>query len=161
MASKPIEIAVVGGGIGGLCAAIGFLKHSNFKVQIYEAAHHFSEIGAGVAFGPNAQRALKLIGESTEQAYLRQVTHNQWKEFSNVWFEYRKGTGSSNEGELLTVPKNESGQSTVHRAKFLDEFVRKYTEFSTSNRATSLPYDGNMAAQSAQKYMFSLMSRKC
>ncbi len=29
-----------------------------------------------------------------------------------------------NEGELLTSLKNETGQSTVHRAKFLDEFVR-------------------------------------
>ena len=39
--------------MGGLCAAIGFLKHSHLNVQVYEAAHHFSEIGAGVAFGPN------------------------------------------------------------------------------------------------------------
>ena len=65
--------------MGGLCTAIGCLKHPNLKVQIYEAAHHFSEIGAGVAFGPNAQRALKLIGQSTEDAYLRQATHNQWQ----------------------------------------------------------------------------------
>ena len=29
-----------------------------------------------------------------------------------------------NEGDLLAAPKNETGQATVHRAKFLDEFVR-------------------------------------
>ncbi len=34
--------------MGGLCVAIGLLKYSHLKVQIYEAAHHFSEIGAGV-----------------------------------------------------------------------------------------------------------------
>lgn len=27
------------------------------------------------------------------------------------------------EGELIAAPKNETGQSTVHRAKFLDEFI--------------------------------------
>ena len=85
MAIKPIEVAVIGGGMGGLCTAIGLLKHPNLKVQIYEAAHHFSEIGAGVAFGPNAQRALRLIGNSTEEAYLRQATHNGWEEYANIW----------------------------------------------------------------------------
>lgn len=123
MAQKPIDVAVIGGGMGGLCAAIGFLKHSHLRVQIYEAAHHFSEIGAGVAFGPNAQRTLKLIGDSTEEAYLRQCTHNGWKEYANIWFEYRMGMGED-EGELLAAPKNETGQATVHRAKFLDEFVK-------------------------------------
>lgn len=119
---KKIDVAVVGGGIGGLCAAIGLLKHSHLRVQIYEAAHKFSEIGAGVAFGPNAQRALKLIGPQAEQAYLRQATHNMWKEERNTWFEYRYGMGP-NEGEVIAAPRNETGQSTVHRAKFLEEFV--------------------------------------
>ena len=59
--------------MGGLFVAIGLLKHSHVRVQIYEAAHKFFEIGAGVAFGPNFQRALRLIGPEPEQAYLRQV----------------------------------------------------------------------------------------
>ena len=117
-----INVAIVGGGMGGLCMAIGLLKHDHIRVQVYEAAHKFSEIGAGVAFGPNAQRALKLIDQKTEQAYLRQVTHNMWKEQKNTFFEYRFGMGPR-EGELIAAPRNETGQSTVHRAKFLDEFV--------------------------------------
>ncbi|KAK4506308.1 hypothetical protein PRZ48_000038 [Zasmidium cellare] len=120
---RKIRVAVVGSGMGGLCVAIGLLKHAHLDVQVYEAAHKFSEIGAGVAFGPNAQRALRLLGKETEEAYLRQVTHNQWHEERNVWFEYIYGMGPR-EGELIAVPKNETGQSTVHRAKFLDEFVR-------------------------------------
>lgn len=119
---ETINVAVVGGGMAGLCLAIGLLKYPHIRVQVYEAAHKFSEIGAGVAFGPNAQRALRLIGSNTEEAYLRQCTHNTWKEMKNVWFEYRYGMGSRQE-ELIAVVRNETGQSTVHRAKFLDEFV--------------------------------------
>ncbi|KAI9695314.1 MAG: hypothetical protein M1820_008721 [Bogoriella megaspora] len=120
--NRKINVAIVGGGMGGLCMAIGLLKYSHIQVQIYEAAHKFSEIGAGVAFGPNAQRALKLIDPKAEQAYLRLATHNMWKELKNTWFEYRYAMGPR-EGELIAAPRNETGQSTVHRAKFLDEFV--------------------------------------
>ena len=33
MANKPIEVAVIGGGMGGLCTAIGLLKHPNMSVR--------------------------------------------------------------------------------------------------------------------------------
>lgn len=120
---QTINVAIIGGGMAGLCLAIGLLKHPHLSIQVYEAAHKFSEIGAGVAFGPNAQRALRLIGPSTEEAYLKQRTNNGWKEMENVFFEYRYGMGPR-EGELIATVRNETGQSTVHRAKFLDEFVR-------------------------------------
>lgn len=120
---KSIEVAIAGGGMSGLCLAIGLLEHRHINVRIYEAAHCFSEIGAGVAFGPNAQRALRLISAGTEQAFLRLVTHNAWEECKNTWFEWRWGYGQ-NEGELITAPKNETGQASLHRAKFLDELVK-------------------------------------
>ena len=120
---KKINVAIAGGGIGGLCMAIALLKHEHLQVQVYEAAHKFSEIGAGVAFGPNAQRALKLIGPDAERAYLRCATHNMWKEEKNTWFEYHYGMGPR-EDDFIAAPKNETGQATVHRAKFLDEFVK-------------------------------------
>lgn len=94
------------------------LNYPHLDVQIYEAAHKFSEIGAGVAFGPNAQRALRLIGPKLEQAYLRQATHNLWENQSNTWFEYEYGM-RPRAGEKIAAPMNETGQSTVHRAKFL------------------------------------------
>lgn len=45
-----------------------------------------------------------------------------WPELSNTWFEFRYGQGEK-ENEVITAPRNETGQATVHRAKFLEEFV--------------------------------------
>lgn len=41
----PIDIAIVGGGIGGLALSIGLQQYSHVRVKIYEAASKFSEIG--------------------------------------------------------------------------------------------------------------------
>ena len=79
--SKPtaFSVAVVGGGIGGLSSALGLLKHKHIDVQIYEAAPSFGEIGAGVSIGPNAQRALKLIGPHTWNSFKEHATTNMWE----------------------------------------------------------------------------------
>ena len=127
MSTKSISVAVVGGGIGGLCLAISLLKHPHVHVQIYEAAHKFSEIGAGIAVAPNAVRALRLIGPDAQQAYLRLATSNGSEDMKNVWFEYRWGEGPK-EGQFIAAPRSETGQSSVHRAKFLDEFVKLIPE---------------------------------
>ncbi len=103
------------------------LKYPHLSVQNYEGAHEFSEIGAGVAFGPNAQRALKLIGSDLEQAFLNQATHKLDEEFANTFCEYVYGQGP-NADQKIAAPKNETGQTTVHRAKFLQEFVKLIPE---------------------------------
>lgn len=42
---KLIDIAIVGGGIGGLALSIGLQQYRHIRVTIYEAATQFSEIG--------------------------------------------------------------------------------------------------------------------
>ena len=71
---KSVSIAIIGGGIGGLCLALGLLKQSHLDMQVYEAAHTFSEIGAGVSIGLNAARALDIIGPAAKQALEKQST---------------------------------------------------------------------------------------
>jgi 2-polyprenyl-6-methoxyphenol hydroxylase-like FAD-dependent oxidoreductase len=48
---KPLNIAIVGGGMGGLAAAIALLK-CGFKVQIYERAKALQPIEAGLMLTP-------------------------------------------------------------------------------------------------------------
>ena len=85
---KFISIAIIGGGIGGLCLALGLLKQSHLDVQVYEAAHTFSEIGAGIGIGINAARALEIIGPAAKQALEKQSTGNLGPSHNNT-FQYR------------------------------------------------------------------------
>ena len=52
------RIAIVGGGIGGLAAALA-LQRRGFAVAVYDRAREFREIGAGIIVFPNARRALR------------------------------------------------------------------------------------------------------
>ena len=57
------SFAVIGGGIGGLAAALCLLK-AGFDVHVYEQAKALGEIGAGINIGPNASRILHRLGIS-------------------------------------------------------------------------------------------------
>ncbi|MFC8127026.1 FAD-dependent monooxygenase [Streptomyces sp. NPDC057302] len=52
---------IVGGGIGGLAAAIA-LHRRGWRVEVLERAPQFTEIGAGISLWPNALRALEALG---------------------------------------------------------------------------------------------------
>ena len=56
-----VQVAVIGGGIGGLSAALALLK-AGCDVHVYEAAAKFGEIGAGIQVSPNASRLLHRLG---------------------------------------------------------------------------------------------------
>lgn len=58
---KRIPALVVGGGIGGLATALSIARHGR-PVHVLERAQEFTEIGAGLQFGPNAGRALAALG---------------------------------------------------------------------------------------------------
>ncbi|MEI7738761.1 MAG: FAD-dependent monooxygenase [Betaproteobacteria bacterium] len=56
-----MRISIVGGGLGGLTAALALL-HQGFKVTVYEQAKSLRELGAGVQLGPNAVGVLYRLG---------------------------------------------------------------------------------------------------
>ncbi len=56
-----MRIAVIGGGIGGLSAALHLLK-AGLDVHVYEQSPRIGEIGAGIQISPNASRLLIRLG---------------------------------------------------------------------------------------------------
>jgi salicylate hydroxylase len=63
--SEKLQISVVGGGIGGLTAALA-LRARGLSVTVFEQADELREIGAGVSIFPNATRLLQRIGLTDE-----------------------------------------------------------------------------------------------
>jgi salicylate hydroxylase len=127
---KPFHVAVCGGGIGGLCLVIGLLRQK-VSCTIYEAAPAFAEIGAGVSFGPNAVRAMELIHPLIAKGFENCVTLNGWPEKKETWFDFRVGKSESRDGQealidahVANVKSGKLGQTSVHRAHYLDELVK-------------------------------------
>ncbi|KAL1863466.1 hypothetical protein Plec18170_000301 [Paecilomyces lecythidis] len=117
----PFRIAIIGGGIGGLVAALSIHHHcqnENIQIDVYEQAPQYKEIGAGVGMGPNAAKLLDKIG-LFDKAY--QIAGKR----GEVWVSFRRyDTGE----EVVTVPVTETGKITqlpMHRAEFLDLLVRE------------------------------------
>jgi salicylate hydroxylase len=55
------DIAIIGGGIGGLAAAAA-LRKAGYEPHIYERAQAFGEVGAGISLSPNAVKGLEWLG---------------------------------------------------------------------------------------------------
>ncbi|MFI7633974.1 FAD-dependent monooxygenase [Nonomuraea sp. NPDC049400] len=56
-----MKAIIVGGGIGGLAAAVA-LHQRGWRVEVLERAAAFTEVGAGLAIQPNGLRALDALG---------------------------------------------------------------------------------------------------
>lgn len=114
------------------------LLHQNISCTIYEAASKFAEIGAGVSFGPNAVRAMTLIDPAIKQGYDSIATSNDSIEMKKIWFDFLIGPSKNGwkdieppgeEGKLIArVIAGDVGQSSVHRAHFLDMLVKMIPE---------------------------------
>jgi salicylate hydroxylase len=61
MADSKLNVAIVGGGIGGLFAANALIAHG-LRVAVYEQAPALGEVGAGVFLTPNSVRQLTRVG---------------------------------------------------------------------------------------------------
>jgi len=59
--TQRVERLVVGGGIGGLAAALAMARRG-MAVHVIERAPAFEEIGAGIQLAPNASRVLDRLG---------------------------------------------------------------------------------------------------
>src|SRR5437588_3545594 len=69
---SPSKVIIIGGGIGGLTAALALLQRG-LEVEVYEQLDELKEVGAGIQISSNGTRVLYALG--LEQALARvQVT---------------------------------------------------------------------------------------
>ncbi|SFQ71719.1 2-polyprenyl-6-methoxyphenol hydroxylase [Psychrobacillus psychrotolerans] len=111
-----MKIAIIGGGIGGLCAAVT-LQKQGFSVQVYEASPTFQPVGAGIGIGSNALQALMEIGVGEEIFANGHALHQQ------VFLDTYGNTLNTID---LTVLKELYGQEniTIHRADLHNIFLK-------------------------------------
>lgn len=95
--AAPFNLAIIGGGLAGLTLSIG-LTRLGIAHKIYESAKCFSEIGAGIAMGPNAVWALALIDPRLKQCHDRCATYNERKDRQELFFDIRYGMESDKTG---------------------------------------------------------------
>jgi 2-polyprenyl-6-methoxyphenol hydroxylase-like FAD-dependent oxidoreductase len=117
------EVAIIGGGITGLALAIGLLQR-NIKFTIYERAHTFREIGAGIGFTPNAERAMNALNPALHAAFRKVAAQND-----EDYFYYMDGYNYSEEDPtheetILKLYLGERGFEGCRRPDFMAETVR-------------------------------------
>ncbi len=61
MGNFKFNIGIIGGGIGGVAAAVA-LHRAGIDATVYERANELREVGAGMMLWPNATRVLKELG---------------------------------------------------------------------------------------------------
>ncbi len=58
---RPLQIGLIGGGIGGLAAAVA-LSRRGFAVRVFEQSDALREVGAGIQMAPNAVKVFRALG---------------------------------------------------------------------------------------------------
>ncbi|MGH2469015.1 MAG: FAD-dependent monooxygenase, partial [Chloroflexota bacterium] len=138
--ARKVRAAVIGGGLGGLCAASALLHHGH-EVHVYEAAPRLLEVGGGLTLGSNAMKALRSIDleslvRSIGWSGEHQLTHN-WKSGRVV------GRTSSRDA----AERYGASNCTVHRGELLNAFAGVLDPglVSVGERCESVRTEGDVA----------------
>ena len=110
-----LHIGIVGGGVGGLAAAIA-LRSAGHRVSIFEQAGKFARVGADINLTPNAVRALDGLGLGVGAAVRKHGAQPTFR-ISRDW---DTGLETSRLG-MGNVAEQQYGapQVTIHRADVL------------------------------------------
>lgn len=70
---RPLKVAIAGGGVGGLTAALCMLK-KGFDVKVYERTQEFARFGGPIQFASNALSVLKEIDDTLFDRVMEKFT---------------------------------------------------------------------------------------
>jgi salicylate hydroxylase len=126
-----MKAVIVGGGIGGLAAAIA-LKQTGWTVTVLEQAHVIQDVGAGIQISPNGCHVLQALGVLNSvkaRAFLPQA------------LELRLGVSGR---QVFNIPLQAHSQKRwgndylhVHRADLITSLLERLDEIAPSAVSTS------------------------
>lgn len=112
-----LKVLIVGGGIGGLTAALACAQKGH-EVVLFEQAPEFGDVGAGLQIPPNAMKVLRALGVAGR------VSHDAVRPLS---LRMRHGESASNEGLIFNVPLGAVAEQRwgapylhIHRADYIE-----------------------------------------
>jgi salicylate hydroxylase len=137
---KP-KVAIIGAGMGGLCAAVS-LDKLGFETHVYERAPELGEYGAGLQLGPNCYRVFRALGL---EAQLRKVAFEPLSNVSINWNDGRLRYSEPMKGPYearFGAPYMTAHRGDLHRL-FRDHLSD--TGFSVSKRCVGATSHGDVA----------------
>jgi salicylate hydroxylase len=116
--NRPPRVAIVGGGIGGLTAALA-MHRRGIDVTVHERASAIGEIGAGITLSPNSIKAYRALGIEDQIAAIGFESDFQtvraWDTGNEISRVDRKGTYQKAYG---------APYYSMHRADLVDVLAR-------------------------------------
>jgi salicylate hydroxylase len=131
-----LRAVVVGGGLGGIAAAVA-LARAGIDVQVYEQAQQLAEVGAGVSLAPNGLRMLERLGVGEE---IRRVGAR----YASAQLRLSDGRAVRHEPYQFALPGQNIG---IHRADLLALLARQLPAGTvrTGHRCTGFRQDAGSA----------------
>jgi len=159
---KKIRVLIVGGGIGGMCAALA-LKRAGVEVEIYEAAREYRVQGVGINLQPHSVLILHDLGlkdaleataiQTAELIYVNKFGQHIMQEPRGLAAGYPIPQYSIHRGELHMALYRaviaELGDSVVHAGHTL----KRFEQDASGVTAHFVDRDGNPRATATADFM--------
>ncbi|MBO9435339.1 FAD-dependent monooxygenase [Ruegeria sp. R13_0] len=110
-----LKFCVVGGGIGGLAAALA-LRQCGAQVTVLEQAPALTEVGAGLQISANGMCVLRALGVAGDQPEVAQLS------YGTILRDYRKGR------VISRIPAPAAGPTFYYHRADLLELLRQASE---------------------------------
>ncbi|KAK0443483.1 salicylate 1-monooxygenase, partial [Armillaria borealis] len=110
--------SISGGGLGGLAFAVTLSKYPDVDLELYEAAGHFSAVGAGISVWPRAIEVMEMMGMGPD---LQKVASAPFTEDYVTAWSFRKSDQAV--GKEYCRVDSKGHCQTFHRGDLHDVFV--------------------------------------